>query len=115
MIRVATVGSTLPITSGQTITNLPGFPTTGSPYGFFFADLEATVSGVDTLYVAEDTTGSGQIQKYALVSGSWTANSAINANGVRGLTGVVDGTTVTLYATTGASFTAHGWRVYCTN
>ena len=32
-----------------------GFPTsTGSPYGFFFPDLDAGVSGLDTLYVADD-------------------------------------------------------------
>jgi hypothetical protein len=47
--RLASVGSGTPTTSGQTITNLPGFPTSsGSPYGFFFADLDGT-AGVDTV------------------------------------------------------------------
>ena len=43
--HLSTVGTGSPITSGQTITNLPGFPTTGSQYGFFFADLNAGVAG----------------------------------------------------------------------
>jgi hypothetical protein len=35
-------GTGIPTTAGQTTTNLPGFPTSGgSPYGFFFADLDA--------------------------------------------------------------------------
>src|SRR5262249_4855277 len=48
-VRVGAVGSGLPTTSGQTITNLSGFPTSGGPYGFFFADLSASVDGLDTL------------------------------------------------------------------
>ena len=101
--RLATVGSGTPTTSGQTITNLPGYPTaTTSPYGFFFADLNAGVAGVDTLYVADDNGagGTGGIQKYSLVSGSWVANGSIaNTTGLRGLTGVVNGSNVTLYTT----------------
>jgi hypothetical protein len=39
--RLSSIGVGIPITSGQTTTNLPGFPTsTGSPYGFYFADLD---------------------------------------------------------------------------
>jgi len=100
--RLATVGTGTPTTAGQTITNLPGFPTaTGSPYGFFFADLSAGVAGVDTVYVADDGAG---IQKYSLVAGSWTANGTIaSAAGLRGLTGTVSGSTVTLYTTGGTT------------
>ena len=102
-VRLGTVGTGTPTTSGQTITNLLGFPSsTGSPYAFFFADLNGGVAGVDTLYVADDS-APGQIQKYSLVSGSWTASGMISAASVRGLTGVVSGTTVTLYATTGGT------------
>ena len=98
-IRVATVGVGTPTTAGQSITNLPGFPVTGAPDAFFFADLDGS-PGVDTLYVADDTTGGGQIQKYSLVSNSWIANGIIDAANVHGLTGVVSGTAVALYATT---------------
>src|SRR4029078_1390463 len=82
---------------GQTITNLPGFPTaTTTPYQFFFADLDAGVAGVDGVYVADDGCF---IRKYSLVSGSWTANGTIALANVRGLTGSVSGTNVTLYVT----------------
>jgi len=96
--RLSTIGTGIPTTSGQTVTNLPGFPTaTGSPYGFFFADLDAGVAGVDTLYVADD---GGTIQKYSFVGGNWTANGTIAVTTARGLTGVVAGSNVTLYITT---------------
>jgi hypothetical protein len=110
--RLGTVGTGTPTTSGQTITSLPGFPTsTGSPYAFFFADLNGGVAGVDTLYVADDT--ANQIQKYSLVAGTWTANGTITATAVRGLTGVVNGDgSVTLYGTTGGSTAAGGGSLY---
>jgi uncharacterized repeat protein (TIGR01451 family) len=109
-VRLGTVGSGLPTTSGQTITNLPGFPAaTGSPYNFFFADLSPAVPGVDTLYVADDAAG---IEKFSLVGGTWTANGTITAASVRGLTASVNGTTVTLYGTTGGSGATGGGSLY---
>src|SRR5215831_14933453 len=102
-IRIGIDGTGLPTTSGQIINNLPGFPTNGSPYAFFFADLDAGVPGVDTLYVADDTNtvNIGGISKYSLVGGSWVNSGIVGNSGdaYRGLTGVVSGTTVTLYAT----------------
>lgn len=99
--RLATVGTGAPTTTGQTITELPGIDNTNltSPYGFFFADLDANTPGEDTVYVADDNTTTGGILKFSLVSGSWVSNGTITAAGVRGLTGTVSGTTVTLYAT----------------
>jgi hypothetical protein len=99
-IRVGTVGTGLPTTAGQTITNLPGLEAeTGSPYGFFFADLDAGVPGMDTLYVANDDAFA--LRKYSLVAGSWALNGVIgvDADDYRGLTATVSGTTVTLFAT----------------
>jgi predicted extracellular nuclease len=99
-IRVATVGTGTPTTSGQTITNLSGFPTsTTSPYGFVFFDLDAGVPGVDTLYVASDD--AAVLTKYSLVSGNWASNGTVGAaaDAYRGLTATVSGSTVTLYAT----------------
>ena len=102
-VRIGTDGVGLPTTSGQTITNLPGFPTSGSPYSFFFADLDSTVSGVDTLYVADDTNtvGVGGITKYSLLGGNWINKGTVGtaADAYRGLTGVVTGGTVQLFAT----------------
>ncbi|HJQ39093.1 MAG TPA: hypothetical protein VKB93_18295, partial [Thermoanaerobaculia bacterium] len=100
--RLSTVGAGTPTTSGQTTTSLPGYPTaTTSPYQYFFADLDAGVAGVDTVYVADDGgTGTGGLQKYSLVAGSWVANGSIAlASNLRGLTGSVSGSTVTLYST----------------
>jgi hypothetical protein len=94
-IRLGTVGSGLPTTAGQTITNLPGFETaTGSPYSYQLFDLTNTVPGFDTLYVADDAVG---IQKWSLVGGTWTLNGVIvpknalgaNDTSTRGLTGYV--------------------------
>ena len=54
-LRLGTVGTGTPTTGSQPIMNLPGYPTsTTSPFAFFFADLNAGVAGVDTLYVADD-------------------------------------------------------------
>ncbi|ULH13877.1 hypothetical protein MF271_00065 (plasmid) [Deinococcus sp. KNUC1210] len=100
--RLATVGTNAPTTAGQTISNLPGITSTvsSSPYGFFFADLDGT-PGIDTLYVADDTSTVG-IQKYSLNAGTWTLKNAVLNGGdiFRGLTGYVSGSTVTLFATT---------------
>jgi hypothetical protein len=102
-VRIGADGVGLPTTAGQTITNLPGIPVTGSPYSFFMADLDAGVVGVDTMYVADDTNtvGVGGITKYSLVGGAWVNKGTVGAaaDAYRGLTGVVSGGTVQLFAT----------------
>jgi len=99
--RIATVGTGLPTTPGQPVTNIPGAPASlPSPYGFFFADLDGGVAGVDTLYVADDAAGA--LQKFSLVSGTWVSNGTIgvDSDDYRGLTATVsDAGVVTLYAT----------------
>jgi hypothetical protein len=95
--RVAAVGSGLPTSSGQTLTNLAasGFNT---PVQFVLADLSALVAGFDTLYVADS--GNNVLQKWSLVSGVWTFNNSITGlTGLSGLTGLTIGTTEHLYAT----------------
>ena len=98
---VATVGSGLPTTSGQTVTLLSGFPTATGPssYDYLFANSS-------TLYVADDrgTATGGGLQKWTLSGGTWslayTLTNALTA-GLRGLTGVADGAgNELLYATT---------------
>ncbi len=95
-IRLGTVGTGLPTAAGQTVTNLPGFPTSGAPNSFYFADLDAGVTGFDTLYVADE---GGTVQKFSLAGGNWIANGSIALTGARGLTGIHTGGTVTLYVT----------------
>lgn len=113
-VRIGTVGTGTPTTSGQTIANLPGFATSGSPYQFAFADLSSSVSGFDTLYVADDSASGGLIQKFSLVSGSWTASGTITAAAVRGLTLSVDAGSgaVSLFGTTGGSSATGGGSLY---
>ncbi len=98
---IANVGTGLPMTAGQTLT-IPAGLTPVSPYGFFFADLDAGVAGIDTAYVADDGVG---IIKYSLVAGTWTSNGFVGANAddYRGLTGTVTANGVQLYSTKQAS------------
>ncbi|WP_158022699.1 IPT/TIG domain-containing protein [Hymenobacter coccineus] len=99
------VGNGLATTGGQAVTVLPGFPgaTAGSsPNGFYFADLSDAVPGVDVVYVADDRSTSGGIQKWSLVAGSWVLNGTIAGSAstaVRGLNGLTRGTAVALAAT----------------
>ncbi|MEO8379001.1 MAG: DUF5689 domain-containing protein [Acidobacteriota bacterium] len=104
-IRMGTVGSGTPITSGNVMTSLPGFPTAAptTVNGYLFADLDAGVAGVDTLYVADE--GSSVISKWCLVGGTWTARGSVALGTARGLTGSVSGTNVTLFATGGGAGT----------
>ena len=103
-IGLSKVGAGLPTAAAQDVTALPGFPgaTAGtSPYGFYFADLSATVPGVDVVYVADDRASGGGIQKWSLVAGSWVQNGTITGTataGVRGLNGMTSGATVSLVA-----------------
>jgi hypothetical protein len=95
--RIGTVGTGLPTTAGQVTNGLPGLATSGgSPYAFFMADLDGT-PGLDTMYLADDSVG---LTKYSLVSGSWGATGTIGTgtDTYRGVTGIVSGTVVTLYA-----------------
>lgn len=85
--RLVQIGSGLPESAGQAVVNLPGYTTaTGSPYQYFFVDLNASEPGPDVLYVADDTQG---ILKWSKVSGTWVANGLVGsaAESYRGLAG----------------------------
>ena len=106
--RLSTVGTGLPTTSGQTLVNLPGFPTTtvatgtggngGGLYSFQFLNE----SGGLVLYVTESQNAFAPsnfdgLVKFSLVGGVWTNNGFISvgsfggSNNVSGLSGYVDG------------------------
>jgi hypothetical protein len=101
------VGTGLPTAAGATVALLPGFSATSGPsaYGFYFADLDATVPGMDVVYVADDrATADGGIQKWSLVGGTWTLNGTIGGSTtalLRGLTGSRTGAAVQLVASGG--------------
>ena len=95
--RLSQVGTGLPNTSGQVMTSVSGFPAVAgaSMYGFLFVDLDSSIGGVDTAYVADDA--ADNIQKWSLVGGTWTLTGSVNAilapagplTNPRGLTGRV--------------------------
>ena len=94
-IRIGKIGTGKPVTTGQTVTNLPGFPVTGGFIQYFFADLDSTVPGMDVLYAADNGTG---LHKYSLSGGNWVFNGSI-AGVYFGVTGKISGGNVTLFAT----------------
>ncbi len=94
--RISSVGTGLPTTGGQTLIGLPGIPESGSPDGFYLADLSPSVLGLDTLYVADDTIG---LQKFSLVNGLWVSNGTIGVDDddYYALTAKITSSGVTLY------------------
>lgn len=96
--RIGTVGTGLPTTTGQVVTNLPGLPVNVDPGQIALLDMNAGVSGIDVLYYTDEAVG---IVKYSLVSGSWVSNGVVgdNTDDYRGLAAKVSGSTVTLFAT----------------
>ncbi|MBV9058153.1 MAG: ExeM/NucH family extracellular endonuclease [Pseudonocardiales bacterium] len=96
---VYSVGSGLPTNGGQTPALVTGAP---SPYAFVALDRDPSVAGIDTLYIADDSASpNGGILKFSFDGTTWTARSSFRpGDGVRGLTGTVNGSGVTLFATT---------------
>lgn len=100
---LATIGTGLPTTAGQTFTLLTGFdPSTSAPqdpYDFYFADA-------NTLYLADNRTATatvpGGIQKWVNISGTWTYQYSLNdgVQGIRRFAAVNNAGIITFYATT---------------
>ena len=81
-LTLGSVGTGIPTTTGQTITNLTGLPAAGSTLdanAYLFAHLNGAGTSPDTLYITDtvSNTGAGQIDKYSLVSGSWVQTGSI--------------------------------------
>ena len=98
-IGVNTVGSGLPTSVSQAVSPLiPGLTTANSnAYAFVLLDRDAGVAGLDTLYIADQSSG---LLKYSFNGTTWTAKGSI-AGTLTGLTGVINGSGVDLYATNG--------------
>ena len=108
VLRLFTIGTGLPTTAGQTITQLAGIPMTGvSPAAYYFADLSAVEPGLDTVYLTDDTGATGGIRKYSSTAGTWALNGVIDTGSTnnRGLTGSVNAGVVTLFSTRGSTLT----------
>lgn len=114
-VRIGAVGTGLPTITAQTATNLPGLPITtnpsttpvAGPYAFAFATL-GTGSTPDTLYIADNgnegaggsTSTEGAIDKFSLVSGSWTLTGTAALVGLSGLAVESTPTGEAIFATT---------------
>ncbi len=99
-LTIATVGSGLPTTPTQTISNLSFSQSPSEPYAYVMMTL-GSGPGPDTMYVADNATNS--LERYNLVGATWTASGTTTIANVTGVTGVDNGGTVTLYATESGS------------
>jgi hypothetical protein len=97
-LNISAIGSGAPTTGGQTATELPGLADMAGNDAYFFVDL-GDGHGFATLYVANDSLG--EVLKYTLLSGTWTAEGSITALGAHGVVATVNTGThaVTLYVT----------------
>jgi hypothetical protein len=93
---IATVGTGLPTTSGQSVTNLPFSTQPTDPYAYSLLTL-GSGSAPDTLYEADFD--SGAVVKYGLISGSWVPEGSVSVTTPEGLTANDDNGTVTIYVT----------------
>jgi hypothetical protein len=97
------VGTGLPTTAGQTTTRLPNASGNISPYGMLLLDRNPVVPGFDAMYVADQDATVG-ILKYSFDGTNWASQGSTgtqlgNARGATGITGVISGNSVVLYAT----------------
>jgi len=98
------VGNGLPTGTGNASTSLINVGGTASPSQFVLLDLNAGVAGLDTGYLVVDAT----VRKFTFDGATWTAaGSASSSNGnVTGVAAQVNGSVVTLFATTAPTTTS---------
>ena len=99
-VTVAAVGTGLPTTGTQPVTNLPFTASPTEPYGYSLLTLGSGTTP-DTLYVADNSTNA--VVKYGLSDGSWVQQGSVPVSGVTGLTANDADGTVTVYATSSGS------------
>jgi hypothetical protein len=100
--RPTTVSGGLPSSGPQTLTPFPGIASGGGQTSqMFLADLNPSIPGFDVIYLAES--GNYGISKFSFdqATGNWVLNGTIGSqtNLYRGITGVVNGSSVTIYCT----------------
>lgn len=106
-LRMATIGTGMPITAGQSLTALPGTAATDANTNqFVMFDTDAN-NIPDLMYTANDggaSPGTATIRKYVLESGAWAPKGTLSSTGIteglKGITGNITGNVVTLYAVT---------------
>ena len=105
--KVTLNGSGVSTSTGQVVTNLglPGGPT--DPYSFVLLDRDATVTGLDVAYVANNA---GGLSKYSFDGTTWTARGTLLGT-VSAITGKVNGANVDLYVCVGNSTTTTVYKI----
>lgn len=95
--------STLSAITGGTITGLPGLANNANLQDFYLISSGSNGTAYDVLYVLSATSNTaGTINKYSLVSGSWTANGSYTTTfGGFGLAAMSNGGTGVLFVSTG--------------
>jgi hypothetical protein len=99
-VTVASVGSGLPTSGTQAVTDLPFASPPIEPYAYSLLTLGSGTTP-DTLYVADNSAGA--VVKYGLSGGTWVQEGSVAVANVTGLTADDSGGTVTLYATSSGS------------
>jgi hypothetical protein len=82
---VFTIGTGLPTTTGQTVSTLPGLPTTPGtvapdPWDFVLLDRSPTIAGFDTLYIADNRAiaSGGGIQRWTYNGTTWSLSATFS-------------------------------------
>lgn len=99
--RIASIGTGVPMNSGNTTTNLPGFPTAGN-----FAPYAYSINAAGTIMYAADEASianGGGVQKWTQSGGTWslayTLTSGLGTTGCRGITVNWSGTNPVIFTT----------------
>lgn len=101
--------STVSAPSGATITGLPGLPNgTSNNQDFYMISSGSNGNTYDVLYILTASSATaGTILKYSLNGGSWVSNGSYTTTfGGFGLAAAKNGSSVSLYVTTGTGATA---------
>ncbi len=119
--KLASIGTGTPTTAtttaGLAYSTSPSSFAPGMPKGFVMVDASSTVAGSDVLYVVQTVSNGGGggttnngIIKYSKIGGVWQVNGGYGAytDNYQGLTAVVDGSQVILYAVRKASTSPSG-------
>ena len=113
-LGVVAVGSGLTTSAGQTSTLIINAGTGANTYGFVMFDTNADGT-MDLAYLADDrTTAGGGLQKWMLVSGTWTQSWARLVNGAGTLSGTAATGFAGLRGLTGTWDAVNGAQLYAT-
>ncbi|GAB4006993.1 hypothetical protein [Nocardioides ultimimeridianus] len=94
----------LSLSSGGTLTDVPGLPSNLLTYGYAVLDLDPTLgwhgTTADTIYLANASERAGTVDKYHFDGTSWTSAGSVDVPGATGLVADVQSGAVSLAVTT---------------